>query len=229
MWGHITVLQSCLPWRQHGGWWWWGCTVGVSVWAEVGGCRWWMTSPLRETFPQPAHKEGRQKVKRMRKNRNLTVCKKGGKVWKCLLMGKRLFQRGSHLPFSDSQIFRDDRSATSAQKSPRKTALTVTALSLAQFGSCRLSAESPAAILSLSWTFTCTSCCTSCQAAHQHLVAKRFSQPPPPLDDITFLALLTPNGVWKSKGRLPFGNASLTESLSASDPRPPLTLFELAI
>lgn len=35
-----------------------------------------MTSPLRETFPQPAHKEGRQKVKRMRKNRNLTQCVK---------------------------------------------------------------------------------------------------------------------------------------------------------
>lgn len=51
-----------------------GCTDGVSV--CVGGCWWWMTSPLRETFPQPAHKEGRQKVKGMRKNRNLTVCKK---------------------------------------------------------------------------------------------------------------------------------------------------------
>lgn len=35
-----------------------------------------MTSPLRETFPQSAHKEGRQKVKRMRKNRNLTQCVK---------------------------------------------------------------------------------------------------------------------------------------------------------
>ncbi|KAL7397372.1 hypothetical protein ABVT39_020829, partial [Epinephelus coioides] len=81
------------------------------------------------------------------------------------------------------------------------------------------------------WTSACTSCRTSCQAAHQHLVARRFSQPLPPLllDDITFLALLAPNAVWKSKGQLPFGNASLTESLSASDPRPPLTLFELAI
>lgn len=91
----------------------------------------WMTSPLRETFPQPANKEGHQKVKRMRKNRNLTVCKKGGKVLKCLLMGKRLFHRGSHLPFSDSQIFRVDRSATLAQKTLRKTPLTVAALSLA--------------------------------------------------------------------------------------------------
>lgn len=48
----------------------------VSEYVCVGGCWWWMTSPLRETFPQPAHKEGRQKVKRMRKNRNLTQCVK---------------------------------------------------------------------------------------------------------------------------------------------------------
>lgn len=76
----------------------------VSVWG-VGGCWWWMTSPLRETFPQPAHKEGRQKVKRMRKNRNLTQCVKK-KRRQSELMRKRLFRRGSRRPlFSDSEIF----------------------------------------------------------------------------------------------------------------------------
>lgn len=120
--------------------------------------------------------------------------------------------------FSDPQISRLDRRF---KKRPDRES--------AQFGSRPLSAESPATILSPSWTSDCTSCRTSCQvqAAHQHLVALRFSQPLLLLlDDITFLALLAG---WKSKGRLPFGNASLTESLSASDPWPPLTLFELAI
>lgn len=130
--------------------------------------------------------------------------------------------------FSDSEILEFDRSSASAQKRPERESAPS---NNPQFGSCPFSAESPATILSPSWTSACTSCCTSCQAAYQHLVARWFSQPPPPLllDDITFLALLTPNAVWKSKGWLPFGNASLTESLSASDPRPPLTLFELAI
>lgn len=45
---------------------------GVMVWEcgrvaganGGGGVSWWMTSPLQETFPQPVHKEGRQKVKK---------------------------------------------------------------------------------------------------------------------------------------------------------------------
>lgn len=37
------------------------------------------------------------------------------------------------------------------------------------------------------------------------------------------------SAVWKWRAGLPLGDASLAESLSASDPRPPLTLFELAI
>lgn len=63
--------------------------------------------------------------------------------------------------FSASQIFRVDRSSESAQKSSGESVLPV---ATPQFGSCPLSAESPAAILSPSWTSACTSCCTSCQA-----------------------------------------------------------------
>lgn len=56
------------------------CCVCVCESMRSGGwLSWWMTSPLRETFPQPAHKEGRQKVKRTRKNRNLTQCVKEGR------------------------------------------------------------------------------------------------------------------------------------------------------
>ncbi len=90
---HEDTSQSCSPpwpgekgtaWRVGGVQWWCVCVCvggggdggGGDDGGGVGGCRWWMTSPLRETFPQPAHKEGRQKVKRMRKNRNLTQCVK---------------------------------------------------------------------------------------------------------------------------------------------------------
>lgn len=142
-------------------------------------------------------------------------------------MRKRLFGRGSRLPFSAIRRF---VGVDGSLEKARERICSLTAIiSLAPVP---LSAESPAAILSLSWTSACTSCRTSCQATHQHLVARWLSQPRPPpalLDDFTFLALLAPNAVWKSKDRLPLGNASLTESLSASDPRPPLTLFEFAI
>lgn len=71
----ITILPGQERKGQREGW---GDMCGdLSVYVVYGGgCRWWMTSPLRETFPQPAHKESRQKVKRMRKKRNLTQCVK---------------------------------------------------------------------------------------------------------------------------------------------------------
>lgn len=127
--------------------------------------------------------------------------------------------------FSISEIFGVDRSSAAAQKGPTESLLTVATSSLAPvfFLLSHLPPFCPLAGPPLALP-------AALPVMHQHLVARRFSQPPPPLlDDITFLALLAPNAVWKSKGRLPFGNASLTESLSASDPRPPLTLFELAI
>lgn len=58
-WGRITVLPGLQKEGQHEGW---GvCSDGVCVSVGVmevvvevvGGCWWWMTSPLRESFPQP--------------------------------------------------------------------------------------------------------------------------------------------------------------------------------
>ncbi|CAK6964499.1 hypothetical protein FQN60_012728 [Scomber scombrus] len=149
-------------------------------------------------------------------------------------MRKRLFSEGrSSSLFSASEIFGVDRSSEFAQKGSRERererVLPVAApLSLAPVLSL-LSHLPP--FCPLAGPLLALPAALPVRRAHQHLVARWFPQLPPPplLDDITFLALLAPNGVWKSKGRLPFGNASLTESLSASDPRPPLTLFELAI
>lgn len=79
------------------------------------------------------------------------MCKKGGKVRKSgWSMRKRLFSEGESCSlFSDSEIFCVDRRSAAAQ-------IDLTALS-------PLPAESPAAILSHSWTSVCTPCCTSCQ------------------------------------------------------------------
>lgn len=135
------------------------CSDGVCARMRGGGSfRWWMTSPLRETFPQPEHKEGRQKVKRMRKNRNLTQCVKEGRAVRGWERG--CYGGGVVLPLQGSEILWVDRGSAF----PPHTAWV-----------CPQSAESPIAIFCPS---ICTSCCTSCQTAHQHLVAKWFSQPP---------------------------------------------------
>lgn len=145
----------------------------------VGGCWWRMTSPLRETFPQPAHKEGRQKVKRMRKNRNLTQCvKKEAEEQRVHWRG------GGHLSlFSSAEIFRLDRSSAAACKDRLRVS--------ARSRSLRPPAESPAAILSNGFDFS----------LHflVHFLSRRLTSTwpllSPLLDDITFLALLARSAV----------------------------------
>lgn len=137
--GTRTEIRQCSQVRKKGGQhvklgWGWREGVGVGVGGVMvwecgrvaganggGGVSWWMTSPLQETFPQPVHKEGRQKVKKKKGWERIEMEHTMKTRWQSMetwpAKEKEASEEASFLFFfvfffGSSQIFRDVRSST---------------------------------------------------------------------------------------------------------------------